>query len=130
MKNQLLVIVLAAILMAESLLPRGAGLSQDFKFGEVVAHFQIHQDCDNISFSDFIWMHYAAESTHKQQQHHDNLPCLDSHHLLFAISHHFHFTKFTTAYHVVELENLFISHYHNWYNFLYTYDFLNPPRVA
>lgn len=128
MFKQLLTILLVATIMAESLLPKGVGLSQDFKFGEVVAHFQEHRDVSGINFSDFIWMHYAAESAHKSQNHHDNLPNLDGHQMLFVLSHQILLTTFTTNAPITILDGLSASHYLNSYHFLYSFDLLNPPQ--
>lgn len=129
--KQLLVISLAMVIFTESLLPKGIGLSQDFKFGELIAHFQEHKDTfgESFGFLDFLQMHYASDSKHKQQNHHDNLPCLDGHSVLIAISLPLNVLSFTIENAVSVISSAQLSTYLNSYHFQYAFDFLNPPQV-
>lgn len=130
MKN-LLVILLALVVFTESLLPKGIGLSQDFKFGELVTHFQEHKNTfgEDFGFLDFLKMHYACNSKHKQQNHHDKLPCLDGHSLLIAISLPLNVLSFIVENAVSVISSAQLSGYFNAYNFQYAFDFLNPPQA-
>lgn len=129
--KQLLVISLAMVIFTESLLPKGIGLSQDFKFGELVAHFQEHKDTfgESFGFLDFLQMHYASDSEHKQQNDHDNLPCLDGHSLLIAISLPLNVLAFDIENAVSIISSAQLTGYFNAYNFQYAFDFLNPPQA-
>lgn len=130
MKN-LLALSLAFVLFAESLLPKGIGLSQDFKFGEMITHYQEHRDDFGTSFGflDFLRMHYASESSHKKQNHHDKMPCLDGHTGVLALTLPI-FTSFCSAEKLTSaLAYAHHGDYVNTYHFLFTDDFLNPPKV-
>lgn len=129
--KQLLVISLALVIFAESLLPKGIGLSQDFKFGEMITHYQEHRDTfgNDFGFFDFLQMHYASDSKHKQQNHHDNLPCLDGHTLLIAISLPLNVLTFAIENDVFVISSSLLSAYRNSYHFQYAFDFLNPPQA-
>jgi hypothetical protein len=121
---------LALVLLTESLLPKGAGLSQDFKFGEMMAHFQEHKKSAESAFDflDFFWMHYDADSLHKKQNHHDNLPCLDGHSLLTTIQLPIKTIEFYTHFVAILIEETNPLVYLNSYHFLYALDLLNPPQ--
>jgi hypothetical protein len=129
--KQLLVISFALVIFTESLLPKGIGLSQDFKFGELIAHFQEHKDTygDSFSFLDFLQMHYASDSKHKQQNHHDKLPCLDGHSTLIAISLPLNVLTFIIENAIFIMLSAQLLGYFNSYFFQYTFDFLNPPQA-
>lgn len=129
--KQLLVISLVLVIFTESLLPKGIGLSQDFKFGELIAHFQEHKDTfgESFGFLDFLQMHYASDSEHKQKNHHDNLPCLDGHTLLIAISLPLNVLAFAIENDIFVISSTQLSAYLNSYHFQYAFDFLNPPQV-
>lgn len=129
--KQFFVISLALVIFTESLLPKGVGLTQDFKFGELIAHYKNHKIAfgDSFGFVDFLEMHYAADSEHKRQNHHDNLPCLDGHSLLLAISLPLHVLTFSIKTSVSVIPSEQPSAYLNSYRFQYAFDFLNPPQV-
>lgn len=129
--KQLLVISLSLVIFTESLLPKGIGLSQDFKFGELIAHFQEHKNTFGASFDflDFLQMHYASDSDHKKQNNHDNLPCLDGHSLLIAISLPLSVLMFNIENAVSIISSSQLSAYLNSYHFQYAFDFLNPPQA-
>lgn len=58
------------------------------KIGELIKHYQEHvaTDNQNLSFVDFLSMHYSSTSNHtKTAKHsHSNLPHLSSHHVVVA----------------------------------------------
>ncbi len=67
---------LACIVLVQSLLPRTA--TDLLHSPEVWAHFKEHKQETPapLSFWEFLWMHYSADSTHtKQTKHH--LPSMD-----------------------------------------------------
>ena len=123
-------ILLASVLFAESLLPKGIGMEQSFKMSELVSHFNLHYKASkgNLSFSDFLWMHYSADSSHKKNNKHNNLPNFDSNVVVAAvvlptISQ----IDYLPIHHFVEaLKN--ITFYKNSYSFLFSLDLLNPPQ--
>lgn len=129
--KQLLVISLTLVLFTASLLPKGIGLSQGFKFGELIVHFQEHKDTygDSFSFPDFLQMHYASDSEHKRQNHHENLPCLDGHSTLVVISLPQNIPSLSVENTLLITSSAQLSGYLNSYFFQYTFDFLNPPQV-
>ncbi|WP_428657957.1 hypothetical protein [Runella sp.] len=67
---------LAILLLAQSFLPRTA--MDLLRSSDVWAHYREHRQEQQqpLSFLDFLWMHYAADSEHtKQKKHH--LPSFD-----------------------------------------------------
>jgi hypothetical protein len=77
MKN-VLAYVLFVIMFTGGLLPK-VGMEQAIKANELVKHFQDHkkQAPAGFSFSDFLWMHYAADSKHAKSTSHPSLPSFD-----------------------------------------------------
>lgn len=51
-------------------------MEQSFKANELLKHFQDHKRIakGNFSFSDFLWLHYAADSKHAKTTKHPSLP--------------------------------------------------------
>ena len=66
MKNAL-GLLLFILFFSGSLIPK-VGLEQSFKANELLKHFQDHQKLSpqGISFADFLWLHYAADSKHQR----------------------------------------------------------------
>jgi hypothetical protein len=77
MKNAL-AFLLFILFFSGSLIPK-VGLEQSFKANELLKHFQDHQKLSpqGISFTDFLWMHYAADSKHTKTTKHPTLPAFD-----------------------------------------------------
>lgn len=125
-------ILLVLVLLMEGLLPKGIGLGQDFKFGELITHFEEHKKnySDDLSFWHFLKMHYEAGSEHTKHNHHDNLPCLDGHSFLVAITLAPSPVVWTAPGTKPSLSTKPISLYSNSYFFEFTWDFLNPPKLA
>jgi hypothetical protein len=68
--------ILTVLLLAQSFLPRTA--MDLLRSSDVWAHYREHQQEQQqpLSFLDFLWMHYSADSEHtKQKEHH--LPSFD-----------------------------------------------------
>ena len=56
--------VLACWMLGGSLLP-GFGIDQSAHWGDLVQHYQQHRKTDiKLSFTDFLKMHYGADSEH------------------------------------------------------------------
>ncbi|MFN8344587.1 MAG: hypothetical protein U0X91_06275 [Spirosomataceae bacterium] len=68
--------VLAVLLLVQSFLPRTA--MDLLHSSDVWAHYREHQQeqPQPLSFLDFLWMHYSADSEHTKQKKH-NLPGFD-----------------------------------------------------
>jgi hypothetical protein len=69
-------VVLACWMLGGSLLP-GFGIDQSAHWGDLMLHFQQHRQADpNLSFTDFLTMHYGADSEHQKHPNHShqNLP--------------------------------------------------------
>jgi hypothetical protein len=77
MKNAL-AFLLFILFFSGSLIPK-VGLEQSFKANELLKHFQDHQKLSpqGISFTDFLWLHYAADSKHTKTTKHPTLPAFD-----------------------------------------------------
>jgi hypothetical protein len=77
MKNALS-LLLFILFFSGSLIPK-VGLEQSFKANELLKHFQDHQKLSpqGISFADFLWLHYAADSKHTKTTKHPSLPAFD-----------------------------------------------------
>ena len=85
--KRLIAILLSLQILLGSLFPNVDAV-QLAKIGELVKHYQEHiaTDNQNLSFVDFLIMHYSSTSNHtKTAKHsHSNLPHLDSHNVVFA----------------------------------------------
>jgi len=77
MKNAL-ALLLFTLFFSGSLIPK-VGLEQSFKANELLKHFQDHQQMspEGISFADFLWLHYSADSNHTKTSQHPTLPAFD-----------------------------------------------------
>ncbi len=127
MKNAL-GFLLFILFFSGSLIPK-VGLEQSFKANELLKHFQDHQQMspEGISFTDFLWMHYAADSKHTKTSKHPTLPAFDmsgamgyvlpSFALVFLI-------PFVLA-RIVRLR----SRWENQYQFSYVSVLIAPPRA-
>lgn len=71
-------LLIVVILLFESLIPRGLGFSKDFAIGEIISHYIEHQEeaGGELSFLDFLSLHYDSDSDHRKQ-HPDDLPNID-----------------------------------------------------
>jgi len=68
--------ILAGVLLLQSFLPRTA--MHLLSSSDVWAHYREHQQEQQqpLSFLDFLWMHYSADSEHTKQKKHQ-LPSFD-----------------------------------------------------
>ena len=74
--RSIVAIVLAGWMLAGSLLP-GFGIDQSAHWGDLMVHYQQHRQAEpNLSFTDFLKMHYGADSEHQKHPNHShqNLP--------------------------------------------------------
>jgi hypothetical protein len=122
---------LAVLFLVESLFPKGVALTESFKIFQLVSHYTEHvcEFKDDISFGQFLWMHYNPESDHEDaSHHHEKLPDFHSQTVFVSIC----FNPFKTWVQVssgIEILNrLFVSAYENKYFFLFSSDLLNPPQ--
>ncbi|WP_461136383.1 hypothetical protein [Spirosoma lituiforme] len=68
--------VLACWMLGGSLLP-GFGIDQSAHWGDLMLHFQQHRQTDpSLNFTEFLKMHYGANSEHQKHPNHShqNLP--------------------------------------------------------
>ena len=115
-------------MLGSSLLP-GFGVEQSAKVVELIQHYQHHrQEAPDLSFMDFMAMHYGPDSEHQKHPNH-------SHHNLPSAGHaasvftptpvQFNATLLTSV--VIHLQTAF-PRYTNLYSFLAVFPLINPPR--
>lgn len=127
--KSVMIVSLAILLLFESFLPNFMSLTQSAKMGELYSHFKDHNKA-GISLSEFLWMHYAAESIHKSNSEHQKLPSINLH-----ISYLFCIPSFNVnleyfVFEIPSLENLGLNDYFNNYHFNFLRFLLNPPQFS
>jgi|GWRWMinimDraft_6_1066014.scaffolds.fasta_scaffold14348_1 hypothetical protein len=127
MIKSILIVSLASLLLFESFLPNFMSITQSAKMGELYSHFKDHNKA-GVSLSEFLWMHYAAESSHKSNAEHQKLPSINLHFgfLFYIPSFSVYLEKISFEFAL--LGNLDLNHYFNNYHFNYLRFLLNPPQ--
>ncbi len=127
MMKSVLIVSLASLLLFESFLPNFMSITQSAKIGELYNHFKDHKK-EGVSLSEFLWMHYAAESSHKSNAEHQKLPTINLHlgYLFYIPSFGVYLEKI--SFEISLLENLGLNDYFNNYHFNYLRFLLNPPQ--
>ena len=126
--KSLVALLLAGLILGSSLLP-GFGVDQSTKLVELIQHYQQHRKTEpDLSFTDFMAMHYGENSEHhKHPNHsHQNLPAAG--HAAPAFT--------STAVRLIVAANAPVafftqttfSRYSNLYSFLSVVSLINPPR--
>lgn len=121
-------LLLAGLMLGSSLLP-GFGVDQSTKLVELIQHYQQHRKTEpDLSFIDFMAMHYGESSEHhKHPNHsHQNLPSTGHAASGFAPNA----VQLITASGLltVFLKQTTFSRYNNLYSFLAVFSMINPPR--
>ena len=129
MIKSVFIVSLASLLLFESLLPNFMSITQSAKIGELYSHFKEHNSA-GVSLTDFLWMHYAAESTHKSNSEHHKLPTISLH-----TGYLFYLPTFIVNLEYIALEipligKLGTNNYFNNYHFNYLKFLLNPPQFS
>ncbi|GAA4405845.1 hypothetical protein GCM10023187_24660 [Nibrella viscosa] len=79
--KRLLAFVLSLLLLTSSMVPR-MGADQSVRLSALLTHYQEHKQelGQELSFLDFLIMHYASDSHHHKSPHHNHsrLPSFDS----------------------------------------------------
>jgi len=119
---------LAFIVFTQSLIPNSFGILQSGKMTDLYAHFIEHK-AEGIGLLDFLWMHYASDSSHKSQKEHQKLPSLDQ--TFGSII----FPAFFNLLSNFKNSSLKFMNYHEFlYSDLYFFQFqttlLNPPKFS
>ncbi|GAB3759818.1 hypothetical protein [Spirosoma pomorum] len=124
----LVAFILATQILVSSLLP-GFSVDQSTKLVDLVQHYQQHRKTvPNLSFLDFIGMHYGSNSEHQKHPNH-------SHQKLPAVSHAA--PAFTapsvillpvTIFAELLLAKTACFRYTNFYSFVSVSSLINPPR--
>lgn len=121
--------LLAGLMVGSSLLP-GFGVEQSTKLVELIQHYQQHvKAAPDLSFMDFMVMHYGENSEHQKHPNH-------SHHNLPSAGHAASvFTPTTVRLSmsshlpiVLQAQAAFFR-YTNLYSFLAIFSLINPPRA-
>ncbi len=130
--KKIISILLSFQILLGSLFPNVESL-QLAKIGELVSHYQEHQrtEKEDLSFMDFLEMHYSATSKHlKNAKHsHSNLPNLDSHNSVISYCESVFCIEFslTPSFPKTFYEPNF--HWLNLYHFSLSRTLLNPPKL-
>lgn len=124
-------IFMALLFLMESLFPRGLSMSEISKAYELIEHYQEHlsEVSDNISFAEFLWMHYNPASDHDDaSHHHERLPklTLGSGFIGICLPVLENFLQSKAV--IKHLTSLHPVEYKNGYYYLFFIDVLNPPQ--
>ncbi|MEA5256958.1 hypothetical protein VB264_04120 [Arcicella aquatica] len=129
--KQFTAILLSFVIFVGSLFPKADAL-QLAKVGELVKHYNQHKNSwnENISFLEFLAMHYSATSKHfKTAKHsHSNLPNLNSHNTTTLCEPTFDkkiVLPFVAIFKVFSEPNFV---WKNFYRFSIVQTLFNPPR--
>jgi hypothetical protein len=122
-------IILSCLLLGSSLLP-GFSIDQSAKWNELMQHYQQHKkEVSNLSFLDFLAMHYGANSEHQKHPTH-------SHHNLPSAGHSAPvFTPNAIRLVVSSSVQVIVPHKADFirkadlYSFLAVFSLINPPRA-
>lgn len=119
------------IILGESFLPNNLGILQSFKIGSLIEHYQQHitESPEEISFNEFLWLHYNPSSKHENQKHdHEKLPSFDS-----GLSFHIIQNQIEKLEISKNIINQFLKVQFQDFKFSYIYsfslDFFNPPKI-
>jgi hypothetical protein len=104
------------------------------KIGELVSHYQEHQQAEeeDLSFVDFLIMHYSTTSKHlKNAKHsHSNLPNLDSHNSVISYCQSVFCIDFSPSSDIPQSFYEPNFHWLNLYHFSLSRILLNPPKLV
>ena len=130
--KKIIAITLSIQILLGSLFPRIDALEW-VKIGELIQHYQEHKAIENqnLSFMDFLIMHYSTASNHtKTAKHsHHNLPNFNSHHSVTYCEPTFkaNIPSFEANYKPFSEPNF---SWQNFYHFSISRILLNPPKFS
>ena len=116
-------------MLGGSLLP-GFGLDQSAHWADLMLHYQHHRQSDpDLSFTDFLQMHYGANSEHQKHPNHShqNLPS-SSHSIPVYTPNPVRLTV-TSAVQILISDKATFFRKADLYNFLAVFALINPPRA-
>ncbi|MCX6216859.1 hypothetical protein [Spirosoma sp.] len=127
--KSIVALLLAGLMLGSSLLP-GFGIDQSAKWVELMQHYKHHRQTDaQLSFMDFLGMHYGANSEHQKHPNH-------SHHNLPTVGHAVPvFSSTAVRLHFASVVGAILSHKADFfskadlYSFLAVFSLINPPRA-
>jgi hypothetical protein len=119
------------LFLVESLFPRGLALVESSKLMKLVEHFQEHvlASDNQMSFAEFLWMHYNPNSDHENaEHHHEKLPNLGNSNTFIGFIYESISSNISPLTSTLRLLNALLPEYKNGYHFIFSLDLLNPPR--
>jgi hypothetical protein len=129
--KSLITISLGFLFLVESLFPRGLALVESSKLMKLVEHFQEHvlESKNQMSFAEFLWMHYNPNSNHENNKHHhEKLPNLSNSNTFVGFIYESITNKISPLVSNCNLRNVLLPEYKNGYQFIFSLDLLHPPQ--
>lgn len=129
-KMKKVISLLFATLFFLSSLISGQGISELNKISALVEHYKHHQEEHNgaeLSFANFLWMHYDENSNHKNEENHDGLPLF--HHctsIVFFINETSSSISFKEEFDIIS----FNRHLTNLYEYNNCHSIFQPPKFS
>jgi hypothetical protein len=121
--------ILVFFAIAASFLP-GQGIIELQKIPKLIGHYKQHQQesvDQQLSVFDFLVMHYASTSSHKQEENHDDLPLFNACYTSFLfLSEH---TELVLLQHT-DRSILLTTEVKNDYDYSIHHSIFQPPRVG
>ena len=127
----MLPIVFAFVLILESLFPRGLALSEYSKLFKLVEHYQEHvlEASNQMSFGEFLWMHYNPTSDHENEEHHhEQLPDLSTSTPFVGFIYESFEGTLAPLIAKFVVFNALLPEYKNGYQYLFSLDLIHPPQ--
>ena len=120
--------LLAGLILGSSLLP-GFGVEQSTKLVELIQHYQHHvEEEPNLSFTDFMVMHYGENSEHQKHPNHSHHNLPSAGHMVTGFTPNTVRLSVSSYISAVLASQKAFSRYSNLYSFLSVFSLINPPR--
>lgn len=116
-----------AVMLTSAIIP--GGFKELCKLPSLVGHYTEHKlESKNLSFTDFILMHYNETSNHRNEENHEDLPlfhtCCGSV-VLFVTENVFQNVTWIT-----EPQQMPVTFIPNHYNYNFHHTIFQPPRLG
>ncbi|UFH53266.1 hypothetical protein [Spirosoma sp. KNUC1025] len=126
--KSLVALLLSGLILGSSLLP-GFGVDQSAKLVELIQHYRQHRQADpDLSFMDFMAMHYGENSEHHKHPNHSHQNLPSAGHTVSAFTPTAVRLVTAAGTSAVLLAQTAFSRYSNLYSFLAVFSMINPPR--
>lgn len=122
---------MSLVFLLESLFPKGMALTESAKMFDLMGHFQEHmlESGNDMSFAEFLWMHYNPDSDHENEEHHhERLPNLSLQSAFVGIIYE-SFNAIVSPVLAISFDSeITLPEYKNGYFYLFSLNLIHPPQ--